>query len=142
MSNEHDEDGGSDTSGERRRAERIAVNREFSVLATTTSEDNVGSTWVSDLSSSGVFVHTGELLPIGAEIELRFSILLADPVIVECVGRVARHSQDPQGMGVEFVDLDEETAAQIEECLERRRPVDSGEPLGSARFAPPPLPKK
>ncbi|KIG13646.1 hypothetical protein DB30_07854 [Enhygromyxa salina] len=112
---------GSEQSGdERRGGDRIPINEEFSSDA---------STWVSDLSRGGVFVHSAALLPVGSLIELRFTILVDDPTVIEAVAKVVRHSRRPQGMGVEFVSLDPQMAAQIEALLEQRRPLDSGAPL-------------
>ena len=67
------------------------------------------TTPVSDLSESGVFVHTDEPLPIGSDIELRFTAFPEPdmPVLFEAKGRVVRHAVEgePSGMGVEFVEL-------------------------------------
>lgn len=113
---------------ERRRAERVPVNHE---LGEGLGE---GGTWVSDLSSTGVFVHTDEPIPVGSIIDLRFTVLLDDPVVIEVQARVVRHGQDPRGLGVEFIEPSDDNRARIEAVLERRRPVDSGAPLdaGSA----------
>ncbi|PRQ09637.1 PilZ domain-containing protein [Enhygromyxa salina] len=112
---------GSEDSGEERRGgDRIPINEEF-------SRDS--STWVSDLSRGGVFVHSAELLPVGSLIELRFTILVEDLTVIEAVAKVVRHSRRPQGMGVEFVSLSDQMARQIDALLEQRRPLDSGTPL-------------
>jgi Tfp pilus assembly protein PilZ len=107
-------------SDERRRSERVPINEEFS---------SDGSTWVSDLSIGGVFVHTEDLLPIGMEVELRFTVLLDDPLVIEARGKVARHSRHPMGIGVQFSDLAPEMRERVELVLSRQRPVDSGAPL-------------
>jgi hypothetical protein len=113
--------GGSDETGdERRDGDRIPINEEFSRDA---------STWVSDLSRGGVFVHSAELLPVGSLIDLRFTVLVEDLTVIEAVAKVVRHSRHPQGMGVEFVSLSPQTAAHIEALLATRRPLDSGAPL-------------
>jgi Tfp pilus assembly protein PilZ len=112
--------GTDDESSERRRAERIPINEELS---------RDGSTWVSDLSIGGVFVHTAAMQPVGALIELSFTVLLDDPVVLQAVGKVVRHSRKPPGMGVQFVAMQPEMAERIEEVLERQQPIDSGAPL-------------
>jgi Tfp pilus assembly protein PilZ len=114
-----------ETGDDRRRAERIPINDEFARLG------EADLTWVSDLSDGGVFVHTAELLPVGAMIELRFTILAEaeDPVLIEATGKVVRHSRKPPGMGVEFVQLSAEVRERIEQELRRRQPLDSGAPL-------------
>jgi Tfp pilus assembly protein PilZ len=108
---------------ERRRAERVPINEEFS------KDESTGATWVSDLSIGGVFVHTAELLPIGMGVDLRFTVLLDDPLVIEAVGKVVRHSRHPLGIGVQFSDLTPEMRERVELVLSRQRPVDSGTPL-------------
>lgn len=110
---------------DRRRAERIPINEEFARFG----GGGPGSTWVSDLSPTGVFVHTDELLPVGAHIELRFTVVLDDPFVIEAVGKVVRHSHRPRGMGVAFALIEPEMTARIDEVLASRRPTDSGAPL-------------
>jgi hypothetical protein len=120
-----------DPSGaERRRDERVLVNNEFSRLA------DEAATWVSDLSEGGVFVHSREQLPIGSLIELRFTVLLDDPIVIEATGTVVRHSLHPRGMGVAFAGVSDEMVDRIREVLERRRPHDPGRPLRRSSLAP------
>lgn len=110
----------SEESDDRRRSERVPINEEFS---------NDGSTWVSDLSIGGVFVHTNELLPISTVVELRFTVLLDDPVVIEAIGKVMRHSRRPEGIGVQFSTLAPHMRERVEQVLARQRPLDSGEPV-------------
>jgi len=63
------------------------------------------STPVSDLSETGVFVHTDDQLPIGSVIDIRFTVFPEAPVLFEGKGTVVRHCDEPKGMGVEFKDL-------------------------------------
>ena len=86
------------------------------------------TTPVSDLSETGVFVHTEELLPIGSDIELRFTVFPEEPVLFEASGKVVRHGTDPPGMGVEFVELDDTARDVVGKILlrdeaARRRPT-------------------
>ena len=71
--------------------------------------DPRATTPVSDLSETGVFVHTDDPLPLGAEIELKFTVQLEEPVLFLGRGRVVRHGSghEPNGMGVEFIELDD-----------------------------------
>ena len=110
----------SNSSDERRRSERVPINEEFSAD---------GSTWVSDLSIGGVFVHTEERVPIGLVVEVRFTVLLDDPVVIEAYGKVVRHSRRPVGIGVQFTNLSKQMRERIEQALARQRPVDSGAPI-------------
>ena len=110
---------------ERRGGDRIPINDEFARLDPSASS----STWVSDLSLGGVFVHTQALLPVGSMIELRFTILVDDPVVIEAFGKVVRHSRKPRGMGVAFAAISPDMTQRIEEVLAHQRPLDSGAPL-------------
>lgn len=118
---------------DRRRAERVPINEEFGGLAGT-------NTWVSDLSEGGVFVHSRDRLAIGSSIQLRFTVLLQDPVVIEAVGTVVRHSEHPCGMGVAFEAISEDMAARIQAVLEHRRPRDTGTPLRKLAMPLAPLP--
>jgi hypothetical protein len=111
-----------DDSGDRRRGARIPVNAEFASMPS--------ATFISDLSEYGVFVHTTSPAPRGTKLRLRFTVLLDDPVIVECEGRVVRQQYQPvSGMGIEFTDLSPEMILRINDVISRQRPLDLGPPL-------------
>lgn len=114
-----------DDPSDRRRAERVPINLEFSAVPSVT--------YISDLSEYGVFVHTPRPANLGVRIRLRFSVLLDDPVIITAEGRVVRHQGAPEspGMGIEFTDLDPETILRINDVVSRQRPRDSGPALPS-----------
>ncbi len=114
----------SDKDPDRRRGERLNINEEF---------DTIGANYVSDLSEHGVFVHSPDLLPIGTTIELRFSVLLDDPVVIQGLGKVVRHQHDPPGMGVEFGPLSPTMVLRIQDAISRQRPRDSGPPIGGPK---------
>jgi len=116
-----------DKPGERRRAERVPVNAEFNEAATT---------YVSDLSQTGVFVHTAQDLPIGTPITLRFTVLLDDPVAIVARGTVVRQQADPPGLGIAFVELSPEMLLRIDDVISHRRPRDLGPPLPKAGAQP------
>jgi hypothetical protein len=127
-SNEPTDPNGTDP--ERRRDERVPINDEFAQHA------NEAATWVSDLSEGGVFVHSRDQLPIGSLIELRFTVLLDDPIVIEATGTVVRHSLHPRGMGVAFAGISTEMVQRINEVLRRGRPHDPGRPLVRSSLAP------
>lgn len=114
-----------DKGEERRRGERLNINEEF---------EAVGANYVSDLSEHGVFVHTPDLLAMGTTVELRFTVLLDDPVVIQGLGKVVRHQKDPPGMGVEFGPLSPAMVLRIQDVLSRQRPRDSGPPIGDGQF--------
>lgn len=110
---------------DRRRGERVPVNAEFASLG----ESGI---YVSNLSEHGVFVHTRQVLAVGSKIELRFTVLLDDPVVIRGLGTVIRCSEDPPGLGIELGPLSPETVLRINDVVSRQRPKDAGDPLPSA----------
>ncbi len=95
--------------------------------AASSESDPRTTTPVSDLSETGCCVHLGTKLPIGALIELRFTVFPEEPILFEGRGRVVRYSEDPLGMGVEFVELDDSARDVVRKIMlrdeaARRRP--------------------
>jgi hypothetical protein len=89
-------------------------------LSPTFSElDPRTTTPVSNLSRYGVFVHMSELQPVGAVIDICFTVFEDNPVLFRAVGRVVRHQDDPRGMGVEFEQIDDANIKIVEEILRR-----------------------
>ncbi|PCC71695.1 PilZ domain-containing protein [Nannocystis exedens] len=96
---------------ERRRSERYTVNAEFAEL-------EPGSiSFVSNLSEQGVFINTRARLPVGAAIDLRFTILLDDPVVISGTGRVVHLQDEPRGMGVAFHNLSAEMTLRVIDAI-------------------------
>jgi hypothetical protein len=116
---------GEDSPNDRRRAERVPVNAQFAGVGGKTR-------YVSDLSEYGVFVHADEGLPVGSVVDLQFTIVLDDAVLLRGRGRIVRRQKSPPGMGIEFMDLDPEMILRINDVVTRQRPRDSGPPLGDA----------
>ncbi len=120
-----------DEAKERRRAERVPVNAEFGAMPSMV--------YVSDLSEHGVFVHTFRFVALGTKVQVRFTVLLDDPVLISAHGRVVRHQQQPAGVGIEFARLDPETVLRIGDIVTRQRPRDLLVPAGSRGPAPAPV---
>lgn len=99
---------------EQRRSERFSINEEFRTLG-----DDNGMTYVSDLSTHGVFVHTRHRIDLGQILDLRFTLVLDDPVIIEARGRVVRQADD--GVGVEFTDLRPDMVLRIHDAVGRQK---------------------
>jgi hypothetical protein len=106
---------------EQRRAERFSINEEFSTLG-----DEGSMTYVSDLSTNGVFVHTRHQIEIGQLLDLRFTLVLDDPVIIEARGRVVRCADE--GVGVEFTDLRPDMVLRIHDAVARQRAANQEDP--------------
>ncbi len=96
---------------DRRRGERHSINPEFAAL------DPGTLTYVSNLSETGVFIHTRVRLPVGAAVDLRFTVLLDDPVVIHGPGRVVHHQDEPRGMGVMFVNLRAEMQLRVIDAI-------------------------
>ncbi len=118
----------------RRRAERVRVNDEFAGVDQRARKPGSRSrqiTYVSDLSESGVFVHTQHRLPLGTQVNLRFTVIVDDPVVIRGTGRVVRHQDDPAGVGVEFGPLSPEMVLRIQDVLARQRRALGGDETGA-----------
>jgi uncharacterized protein (TIGR02266 family) len=96
------------------------VHHEF--IVGVTSEHESYSGWGTNLSMGGVFVNSNGAPPRGTAV----SVLLQLPGVQECKlkGRVTRFQPagpgvDEPGMGIEFVDPDEETKQRVGQMVEK-----------------------
>ncbi len=101
---------------------------DYEVEVDVTSEDNFFTGFIRNISSGGLFIHTHDPLPIGREINVRFTVpTIRDPVTARAVVRWVRsygsHAPDSvPGMGVQFLDvLPSEAIRAINEFIEKRR---------------------
>lgn len=99
-------------SGPTRRSPR--VNHE--VMVGVTHDENKFSGWGTNLSTGGVFVNSSSAPPKGTVV----SVLLQLPGLSDCklVGRIAWTQPagpgvDEPGMGIEFIEADEETKSVV-----------------------------
>lgn len=79
--------------------ERVTINKEFD------SFDQFIQEYVTNISRSGAFIKTKTPLPVGTEVNLRFTVIMDDIETIEGVGEVVRVQTDPPGMGVVFRQL-------------------------------------
>jgi len=91
---------------------RITVNHEFA-----SAEDFVDQ-YVSNISTSGVFVRCDDDLEIGMQVNLKFTVLADEVEVIEGIGEIVRLQDDPKGIGVEFREMTEETMQLIERIVE------------------------
>ncbi len=91
--------------------ERVTINKEFD------SFDQFIQEYVTNISRSGVFIKTREPLPIGTEVNLRFTVIMDDIETIEGIGTVVRVDADPPGMGVVFKQLSSYSQTLIEKLL-------------------------
>jgi hypothetical protein len=94
-----------------RENERVTINKEFD------SFDQFMDEYVTNISRSGAFVKTSTPLPIGTEVDLRFTVVMDGIETIEGVGVVVRVETDPAGMGVVFKRLSGYSAKLIEKLL-------------------------
>jgi uncharacterized protein (TIGR02266 family) len=69
-----------------------------------------------DVSAGGMFIVAKEPLPMGSEVALSFRLGATDP-LVSCRGKVV-YSGTGLGMGIEFIDLNEETRRALQKFVD------------------------
>ncbi len=98
-----------------RQEPRLTINKEFD------SFDQFIQEYVTNISQSGVFIKTKTPLPIGTQVDLRFSVIMDGIETIEGIGEVVRVSDDPAGMGVVFRELSNYSQNLIGKLLAPRR---------------------
>ena len=96
---------------EARREERVTINKEFE------SYDAFINEYVTNISRTGAFIKTDTPLPVGTEVNLRFTVIMDDIETIEGIGEVVRVETNPPGMGVVFKELSEYSEALIQKLL-------------------------
>jgi Tfp pilus assembly protein PilZ len=94
-----------------RKNQRVTINKEFD------SFDQFIQEYVTNISRSGAFIKTKTPLPVGTEINLRFTVIMDDIESIEGMGEVVRVETDPPGMGVVFKELSNYSQKLIEKLL-------------------------
>jgi Tfp pilus assembly protein PilZ len=94
-----------------RKNQRVTINKEFD------SFDQFIQEYVTNISRSGAFIKTKTPLPVGTEINLRFTVIMDDIESIEGIGEVVRVEADPPGMGVVFKQLSSYSKTLIEKLL-------------------------
>src|SRR4051812_38993048 len=91
--------------GAERRAEpRTTLNTQIPLPTLGT-----GNAYLDNISTTGVFIRTTDLQPVGSRIKLQFTVILDDMQTIDAEGEVVRVVPDggphPAGMGVRFTKL-------------------------------------
>jgi type IV pilus assembly protein PilZ len=113
-----------ESSQPQRRGTRLQ--HELLVAYRTPGNPTFSSHWAVNLSGSGLFINTSTPLPVGSALQLVLSLPDA-PAPFEVEGRVARVSgadnaqHQVTGMGIEFVNVDEDGRSRIERFVTRLR---------------------
>lgn len=118
---------------ERRRYPRVPLNLLIQYRFDT-FEDFI-SEYASDISEGGMFIRTDEMREEGAMIYLQFA-LKDGTKLIEGLGRVVRVNppgeEAPQGIGVEFVNFDEDSRALITAIVDERNDTPGDEDAESS----------
>ena len=100
-------------SDDKRRQARVTINKEFE------SFDDFVREYVTNISKTGAFVKRTDPLPIGTEINLKFTVIMDDIETIEGIGKVVRLQTDPPGMGVVFTKISQYSQHLLERLLTR-----------------------
>jgi hypothetical protein len=100
-----------------RKDERLTINKEFD------SFDQFIQEYVTNISRTGAFVKTSTPLPVGSEVNLRFTVVMDDVETIEGIGEVVRVDTDPPGMGVVFKRLNGYSEQLIQKLLTARSSI-------------------
>jgi uncharacterized protein (TIGR02266 family) len=92
------------------------------------SDNNFFNGFSSNISDGGLFVATVNLLPIGTEIDLTFSLPSGEKVAAHGLVRWVREVNDKlpdafPGLGIQFTRLDDAAQAAIDEFVASREPI-------------------
>jgi hypothetical protein len=93
---------------------RVTINKEFE------SFDAFIHEYVTNISRSGAFVRSKQLLPLGTRVDLKFTVVMDEIETIEGVGEVVRVQKDPPGMGVVFTELSQYSQHLIARLLTTR----------------------
>lgn len=100
---------------ERRIHRRFKVNDDFTRLDAMLTE------YAVDVSKGGVFIRSRQSVPVGSRVEVRFSILLDDFLLIDGEGEVVRVVTDGPmpGMGIRFTRLSENARRNLDLLAQR-----------------------
>lgn len=92
------------------------------------SDSNFFTGFSTNISEGGLFVATVQMLPLGTEVDLGFSLPGGKKVTVKGVVRWTRevNDQTPEifpGVGIQFVDLDPQVAGALQQFVSAREPL-------------------
>jgi uncharacterized protein (TIGR02266 family) len=122
----------------KRRDDRL----QHELLVAYRTVDGFITDWAVNISKGGLFINTRTPLPVGTTVRLIVS--LPDTQFpFDLTGRVTRVSEfdnsanDVPGMGVEFLNVDEDKRVRIERFVDRLRRELAGEPKEAPKRAKP-----
>ncbi len=92
------------------------------------SDDNFFNGFSANISDGGLFIATVNVLPLGTQVDMGFSLPTGERVECKGVVRWVREVNDQQpdvfpGIGVQFADLDPRAQQAIEQFIQQRDPM-------------------
>jgi Tfp pilus assembly protein PilZ len=105
--------------GHKPRETRVTINKDFE------SFDEFIREYVTNISKTGAFVKRASPLPVGTEVNLKFTVIVDSVETIEGVGKVVRVQHDPPGMGVVFTSISQYSQHLLERMLTQQRPHDA-----------------
>jgi uncharacterized protein (TIGR02266 family) len=118
----------SDEGANKRRSERL----QHELLVAYRTVDGFITDWAVNISKGGLFINSRTPLPVGTTVRLIVS--LPDAAFpFDLTGRVTRvcelnnPANEPPGMGLEFVDIDDDKRSRIERFVDKLRDALSPE---------------
>jgi uncharacterized protein (TIGR02266 family) len=106
---------------DKRSAPRFSINREFD------SVDEFIREYAMNVSLDGCFIRTNEVLPKGAHVRLKFTVILDELETIEGTGEVVRvippGGSEPAGVGVVFTALTDKSRDVLVKLFLRQRPA-------------------
>ena len=109
-------------------APRAAKRVKMSASIDMASDSNFYGGFSTDISAGGVFVATVYALPVGAEVDLSFTLPSGAKIEVHGAVRWTREVNDKipdsfPGMGIQFINLNERDRKAIEQFVASREPM-------------------
>jgi len=106
---------------ERRKSERVGL----VVRVTYQTVDELFSEFARNINEAGIFIETDNPQQVGSSVQLQFKLPGSDDPI-EVIGTIVRISDgnngnEPQGMGIEFDELNEEARQHINALIRHLR---------------------
>jgi hypothetical protein len=102
--------------GHKPRETRVTINKDFE------SFDEFIREYVTNISKTGAFVKRASPLPVGTEVNLKFTVIVDSVETIEGVGKVVRVQHDPPGMGVVFTSISQYSQHLLERMLTQQSP--------------------
>ena len=109
-------------------APRAAKRAKMTASIDMSSDSNFYGGFSTDISTGGVFVATVYALPVGAEVDLSFSLPSGAKIEVHGAVRWTREVNDKipdsfPGVGIQFINLNERDREAIEQFVTSREPM-------------------